>query len=131
MKLGSTLLTFGFTFDIFKRWLQNFGFIHTDSKFWSSELGNGESSKSQYRSYLEAGKGHISIASVFTYKNAANIFSIINPEDSMFFNFFTEEIFNECTLDQSKLHSFFALKVIKHKKKRENAFWTNWKKNQK
>jgi hypothetical protein len=88
MKLGSTLLTFGFSFDSFKRWLQNFGFIHTDSKIWSLVLGNGESSKSQYRRYLEAGKGCISIASVFTNKIAANIFSVINPEDSMFFNFF-------------------------------------------
>ncbi len=37
------LLTFGFDFGTFKRWLQNFGFIQTDLKFWSIKLGDGES----------------------------------------------------------------------------------------
>jgi len=46
------LLTLGFAFGAFKSRLQNFGFIQTDSKFKSFELGNGESKKSQYRSYL-------------------------------------------------------------------------------
>jgi len=52
VKFQSTLLTFGFAFSTFERCLQNFGFIHTDLKFWSFKLGNGESSKNQYCSYL-------------------------------------------------------------------------------
>ncbi len=41
------LLSCGFTFGTFQRWLQNFGFVCTDLKFWSFELGDGESSKLQ------------------------------------------------------------------------------------
>jgi hypothetical protein len=52
MMLQSTLLTFGFACGTFERWLQNFGFVWTDSKFQSFKLGDGESSKSQHRSYL-------------------------------------------------------------------------------
>jgi len=36
-------LTFGFAFGTFERWLQNFSFVRTDSKFWSFKLGDGES----------------------------------------------------------------------------------------
>ncbi len=43
---------FCFLYFLKKRWLQNFSFIWTDSKFGSFKLGNGESSKSQYQSYL-------------------------------------------------------------------------------
>jgi hypothetical protein len=52
VKLQSTLLTFGFAFGTFKRWLHNFGFFQTNLKFQSCELGNGKSLKSQYCSYL-------------------------------------------------------------------------------
>jgi hypothetical protein len=52
MKWQSSLLTFSFAFGTFERWLQNFCFVGTDSKFQSLELGNGKISKSQYRSYL-------------------------------------------------------------------------------
>jgi hypothetical protein len=41
-----------FTFDAFKILLQNFGFVWTDSKLQNFRLGDGESRKSQYRSYL-------------------------------------------------------------------------------
>ncbi len=52
IKFWSTLLTFGFAFGTFGRWLQNFSFICTELKFWIFELCDGESSKSQYSSYL-------------------------------------------------------------------------------
>jgi hypothetical protein len=43
IQLQCTLLTFSFTLGTFERWLQNFGFIQTDTKFWGFKLGNGES----------------------------------------------------------------------------------------
>ncbi len=52
VKFQSTLLTFGFAFGTLERWLLNFSFICADSKFWSFKLCDGESSKSQYCSYL-------------------------------------------------------------------------------
>ncbi len=39
------LLTIAFPVGAFKSWLQNFGSIWTDSKFWNFRLGNGKSLK--------------------------------------------------------------------------------------
>ncbi len=41
---------FQICFWYFCRWLQIFGFVQTDLKFWSLKLGDGKSYKSQYRS---------------------------------------------------------------------------------
>jgi hypothetical protein len=48
-------LTFAFAFDAIKSLPQNFGLVRTSSKFRNFRLGNGESWKSQYRSYLMLG----------------------------------------------------------------------------
>jgi len=46
------LLAFAFAFGAFESWLQNFGLVWIHSKFDNFGLGNGDSWKSQYRSYL-------------------------------------------------------------------------------
>jgi hypothetical protein len=46
-------VNFCFWFGTFKSWLQNFGLIQTDLKFWNFWLVDGESLKNQYLSYLE------------------------------------------------------------------------------
>ncbi len=46
------LLTFTFAFDDFESFIQNISLIRTSSRFANFGLSNGESRKSQYRSYL-------------------------------------------------------------------------------
>ncbi len=57
------LLTFAFSFITFARWLQNFGFFQTDSKFQNFTLIDGESFNSQYHSYPDGG---IRISAIFS-----------------------------------------------------------------
>ncbi len=47
------MLTFAFAFDDFESLLQNFGHIRTGSKFYIFGLGDGESWKIQYLSYIK------------------------------------------------------------------------------
>ncbi len=99
MKFRSTLLTFSFALGTFKRWLQNFGFICTDSKFWSFELGDGESSKSQYRSYLEK---HVQIS---TSQN------VIKPQWRICWWSHRDSAFFQPNFWLSNFQSFFSGKI--------------------
>jgi len=52
MVLSNIMFNFGSISMYFVDLTQNFGFTWTSSKFWNSELRNGESWKSQYHNYL-------------------------------------------------------------------------------
>ncbi len=42
-EIAKYFVDFQFCFSIYKRWLQNFGFFQTDSKFWSFKIGDDKS----------------------------------------------------------------------------------------